>query len=402
MLVGNAIVGQSGGPTSAINATLCGVIEACAKNEKIQKLYGMQNGIEGFLNETIIDLSYLFYDQNSLEILKTTPAAALGSCRRKLKSNEEYEQIFALFAKYDIRYFFYIGGNDSMDTVLKLSEYASHNSYDIRIIGIPKTIDNDLPITDHTPGFGSAAKYIATTIKEIATDCEVYTKKAVTIVELMGRDAGWLTASAGLPTYFGYVGAKLIYLPEIPFSNEKFIASVKAELEKHSSLVVAVSEGVRYENGHYVGEGTQSGMFDEFGHKYLAGTARVLETLVKNEIGCKVRSVELNLPQRCSAHILSATDINESIQIGAFAVESAIRGESAKMAIFVRTGNYSIGFDLVDIKECANIVKHVPKEFINQDGNNVTKECLEYIAPLILGEMNIKYENGIPAHLSLK
>jgi 6-phosphofructokinase 1 len=402
MLVGNAIVGQSGGPTSAINATLCGVIEACAKNEKIQKLYGMQNGIEGFLNETIIDLSYLFGDQNSLDILKTTPAAALGSCRRKLKSSKEYEQIFALFAKYNIRYFFYIGGNDSMDTVLKLSEYAKHNSYDIRIIGIPKTIDNDLQKTDHTPGFGSAAKYIATTIKEIATDCEVYTKKAVTIVELMGRDAGWLTASAGLPAYFGYTGAKLIYLPEIPFSNEAFIASVKAELEKHPSLVVAVSEGVRYENGHYVGEGTQSGMFDEFGHKYLAGTARVLEALVKKEIGCKVRSVELNLPQRCSAHILSATDINESIQIGAFAVESATRGESAKMAIFVRTGNYSIGFDLVDIKECANIVKHVPKEFINQDGNNVTKECLEYIAPLILGEMNIKYENGIPAHLSLK
>lgn len=402
MLIGNAIVGQSGGPTSAINATLCGVIDACAKSERIQKLYGMQNGIEGFLKENIIDLSYLFGDQNSLDILKTTPAAALGSCRRKLKTNEEYEQIFALFAKYNIRYFFYIGGNDSMDTVAKLSEYASHNSYDVRIIGIPKTIDNDLPITDHTPGFGSAAKYIATTIKEIATDCEVYTKKAVTIVELMGRDAGWLTASAGLPTYFGYVGAKLIYLPEIPFSNEGFIASVEAELEKHPSLVVAVSEGVRYENGHYVGEGTQSGTVDEFGHRYLAGTARVLEALVKKEIGCKVRSVELNLPQRCSAHILSATDINESIQIGSFAVESAIRGENAKMAIFVRTGNYSVDFDLVDIKECANIVKHVPREFINQEGNNVTKECLEYIAPLILGEMNIKYENGIPAHLSLK
>lgn len=402
MLIGNAIVGQSGGPTSAINATLCGVIDACAKSERIQKLYGMQNGIEGFLKENIIDLSYLFGDQNSLDILKTTPAAALGSCRRKLKTNEEYEQIFALFAKYNIRYFFYIGGNDSMDTVAKLSEYASHNSYDVRIIGIPKTIDNDLPITDHTPGFGSAAKYIATTIKEIATDCEVYTKKAVTIVELMGRDAGWLTASAGLPTYFGYVGAKLIYLPEIPFSNEGFIASVEAELEKHPSLVVAVSEGVRYENGHYVGEGTQSGTVDEFGHRYLAGTARVLEALVKKEIGCKVRSVELNLPQRCSAHILSATDINESVQIGSFAVESAIRGENAKMAIFVRTGNYSVDFDLVDIKECANIVKHVPREFINQEGNNVTKECLEYIAPLILGEMNIKYENGIPAHLSLK
>ena len=402
MLIGNAIVGQSGGPTSAINATLCGVIKACAKNEKIEKLYGMQNGIEGFLKETIIDLSYLFDDEKSLDVLKTTPAAALGSCRRKLKSDEEYQKIFELFEKYNIRYFFYIGGNDSMDTVAKLTAFAKNNSYKINIIGVPKTIDNDLPHTDHTPGFGSAAKYIATTIKEIATDCEVYTKKAVTIVELMGRDAGWLTASAGLPTYFGYVGAKLIYLPEIPFSNEEFIASVKAELDKHPSLVVAVSEGVRYENGHYVGEGTQSGIVDEFGHRYLAGTARVLETLVKQEIGCKVRSVELNLPQRCSAHILSATDINESVQIGSFAVESATNGNSGKMAIYVRTGNYSIDFDLVDITECANVVKHVPREYINTSGNNVTKECLEYIAPLILGEMNIKYENGIPAHLSLK
>ncbi len=402
MLAKNAIVGQSGGPTSAINATLCGVIKACAKSEEIEKLYGMKNGIEGFLNEAIIDLSYLFDDEKSLDILKTTPAAALGSCRRKLKTNEELERIFELFEKYNIGYFFYIGGNDSMDTVAKLSDFAKSNSYEIKIIGIPKTIDNDLPSTDHTPGYGSAAKYIATTIKEIATDCEVYTKKAVTIVELMGRDAGWLTASAGLPAYFGYAGAKLIYLPEIPFSNEEFITSVKAELDKHPSLVVAVSEGVRYKNGHYVGEGTQSGTVDEFGHRYLAGTARTLEALVKKEIGCKVRSVELNLPQRCSAHILSATDINESVQIGSFAVDCATRGESAKMAIYVRTGNYSVGFDLVDIKECANIVKHVPREFINQEGNNVTKECLEYIAPLILGEMDIKYENGIPAHLSLK
>ncbi len=402
MLAGNAIVGQSGGPTSAINATLCGVIRACAKNEKIQKLYGMKNGIEGFLNETIIDLSYLYDDEKSLQALETTPAAALGSCRRKLKSNEEHTRIFELLAKYNIRYFFYIGGNDSMDTVDKLSKYARENDYDINIIGIPKTIDNDLPHTDHTPGFGSAAKYIATTIKEIATDCEVYTKKAVTIVELMGRDAGWLTASAALPVYFGYTGAKLIYLPEVPFSNEKFIEAVRAELEKHPSLVVAVSEGVRYPNGHYVGEGTQSGSTDEFGHRYLAGTARVLEALVRKEIGCKVRSVELNLPQRCSAHILSATDIDESVQIGSFAVESATNGESGKMVSVVRTGNYSIDLTLVDVSLCANTVKLVPSKFINQDGNNVTKECLEYIAPLILGQKDIKYENGMPAHLSLK
>lgn len=402
MLVGNAIVGQSGGPTSAINATLCGVIRACAKNEKIQKLYGMKNGIEGFLKETIIDLSYLYDDEKSLQALETTPAAALGSCRRKLKSKEELDKIFELFVKYNIRYFFYIGGNDSMDTVDKLSKYVLENNHEVKIIGIPKTIDNDLPHTDHTPGYGSAAKYIATTIKEIATDCEVYTKKAVTIVELMGRDAGWLTASAGLPVHFGYLGARLIYLPEIPFSNKKFIESVKTELEKHPSLVIAVSEGVRYPNGHYVGEGTQSGSTDEFGHKYLAGTARVLEALVRKKIGCKVRSVELNLPQRCSAHILSATDIDESIKIGSFAVEGAIKGESGKMVSVVRTGNYSIDLEFVDVSLCANTVKLVPRDFINQEGNNVTKECLEYIAPLIFGQKEIKYENGMPIHVSLK
>lgn len=401
MLLGNAIVGQSGGPTSAINATLSGVIRECAKNSAIDKLYGMLNGIEGMLHGKIIDLTYLYNDESKLSILETTPAAALGSCRKKVDESE-LEKIFDFFENNNIRYFFYIGGNDSMDTVNKLSKYAKKTAYDINIMGIPKTIDNDLPITDHTPGYGSAAKFIATTIKEIATDCEVYTKKAVTIVELMGRDAGWLTASAALPAYFGGVGAKLIYLPEIPFSNERFLNAVKAELDKHPSLVVAVSEGVRYANGRYVGEGTQSGKVDEFGHKYLAGTARVLEDLVRREIGCKVRSIELNLPQRCSAHILSATDIEESVAIGSFAVKSAVNGECGKMAIFVRTGNYSIDFGLTDVNNCANTVKLVPNEFINKEGNNVTRECLEYIAPLILGEKEIKYENGMPVHLSIK
>jgi len=401
-LIGNAIVGQSGGPTSAINATLSGVIRRAGKSEYIKKLYGMVNGVEGLLKENLIDLSYLFDEEDKLQVLETTPAAALGSCRKKLSGSEECDKIFEIFEKYDIRYFFYIGGNDSMDTVKKLSEYSKCKSYKVNIIGIPKTIDNDLPITDHTPGYGSAAKYIATTIKEIAADCEVYTKKAVTIVELMGRDAGWLTAATGLPTYFGYLGARLIYLPEIPFSNERFIESVRAELEKHPSLVVAVSEGVRYENGRYVGEGTQSGNTDEFGHKYLAGTARVLEELVRCEIGCKVRSVELNLPQRCSAHIVSATDIDESVQIASFAVESAENGESGKMAIYVRRAPYNISFALTDITNCANIVKHVPRDFINNEGNNVTGKCLEYIAPMILGEKQVKYENGMPVHLNLR
>lgn len=407
ILKGNAIVGQSGGPTSAINATLSGVIRGCHKSEEISKLYGMGNGIEGFLNEDIIDLSYLFGDEDKLTLLELTPSSALGSCRRKLppleNKNEIYDKIFTLFKKYDIRYFFYIGGNDSMDTVLKLSKYANSIDYDIRIMGVPKTIDNDLVLTDHTPGFGSAAKFIATTIKEIACDCSVYKIKAVTIVEMMGRDAGWLTAAAALPKYYDGLGADLIYLPEFFFEDDKFISSVNEQLKTHPNVVVAVSEGIRYENGTYVGAGKQSGATDAFGHKYLAGTAKYLEMLVREKIGCKVRSVELNLPQRCSAHIASATDIDESVAIGKSAVEFALDGKSGKMPIFVRqSGEYSVKIECADVNEIANKVKFVPKEFINEEGNNVTKECIEYITPLIIGEKTKKYENGMPVHLCLK
>ncbi len=407
ILKGNAIVGQSGGPTSAINATLSGVIKGCEKSEEISKLYGMKNGIEGFLNEDIIDLSYLFYDEDKLSLLELTPSSALGSCRRKLppleNKDEIYNKIFALFKKYDIRYFFYIGGNDSMDTVYKLSKYADSIDYDIRIMGVPKTIDNDLVLTDHTPGFGSAAKFIATTIKEIACDCSVYKINAVTIVEMMGRDAGWLTAAAALPKYYDGLGADLVYLSEAFFNDDKFISSVKEQLKTHPNVVVAVSEGIRYENGAYVGEGKQSGTTDAFGHKYLAGTAKYLEMLVREKIGCKVRSVELNLPQRCSAHIVSATDIDESVEIGKSAVEFALNGESGKMPIFVRqSGKYSVKIECADVNEIANKVKFVPKEFINEEGNNVTKECIEYITPLIKGEKIKRYENGMPVHLRLK
>ncbi len=407
ILKGNAVVGQSGGPTSAINATLAGVIRGCEKSEEISKLYGMRNGIEGFLNEDIIDLSYLFYDEDKLSLLELTPSSALGSCRRKLpplqNKDEIYDKIFELFRKYDIRYFFYIGGNDSMDTVLKLSKYANSIDYDIRIMGVPKTIDNDLALTDHTPGFGSAAKFIATTIKEIACDCSVYKVNAVTIVEMMGRDAGWLTAAAALPKYYDGLGADLVYLPEAFFDDDKFISSVNEQLNTHPNVVVAVSEGIRYENGAYVGEGKQSGATDAFGHKYLAGTAKYLEMLVREKIGCKVRSVELNLPQRCSAHIVSATDIDESIEIGKSAVEFALNGESGKMPIFVRqAGEYSVKIECADVNEIANKVKFVPNEFINEEGDNVTKECVEYITPLIKGEKTKRYENGMPVHLRLK
>ena len=312
-----------------------------------------------------------------------------------------YKNLFSLFEKYNIRYFFYIGGNDSMDTVKKLTEYLKYTDYDLKVIGVPKTVDNDLPITHHTPGFGSAAKFIGTAIKEIATDCSVYTKKAVPIVELMGRDAGWLTASAGLPSYFGYKGADLIYLPERFFDDDAFIEAVLNQLEKKPYVVVAVSEGIRYPNGNYVGEGKQNGVTDEFGHKYLAGTARVLEALVKEKIGCKVRSVELNLPQRCSAHILSKTDIQDSVKIGKRAVKYALSGKSGIMLIFKwKNGKTAISY--VKINRVANKVRLVPDEFINQEANGVTSKCMEYIAPLILGEPKLKYENGLPVHLNLR
>ena len=407
-LKGNAIVGQSGGPTAAINATLSGVIRGASDSKNITKLYGMKNGIEGFLSDEVIDLTYLFGDEDKLSLLEATPASALGSCRKKLPNldtpSEIYSQIFENFKKYDIRYFFYIGGNDSMDTVYKLSEYAKTIDYEIRIVGVPKTIDNDLPITDHTPGFGSAAKFIATAISEIATDCSVYKIKAVTIVEMMGRDAGWLTCAAALAKEYNGLGADLIYLPEAPFYDNEFISAVERELEKHPNVVVAVSEGIRYENGNYVGASNQSGMVDVFGHKYLAGTAKNLEALIKREIGCKVRSVELNLLQRCSSHILSATDIEESVRIGVSAVELAEDGKSGVMLIFVRKNSekYEVEISSVPVSEVANKVKYVPESFINDEKNNVTRECIDYISPLIMGEKQVKYENGIPVHIRLK
>ena len=408
MLMGNAIVGQSGGPTSAINATLSGVIRGVGKSGKINKLYGMKNGIEGLLDEEFVDLSYLFSDEEKLSLLETTPASALGSCRKKLPNldtpEDIFDKIFAIFSKLDIRYFFYIGGNDSMDTVYKLSEYARSKRYDIKIVGIPKTIDNDLPCTDHTPGFGSAAKFIATAVAEIATDCAVYKMKAVTIIEAMGRDAGWLAAAAALAKEYNGMGADLIYLPERPFYDNEFIESIEKCFETHPNVVVVVSEGVRYENGEYVGASKQNGMVDVFGHRYLAGTAKNLESLVKAKIGCKVRSVELNLLQRCSSHILSKTDIDESALIGESAVSFALDGKTGIMLTFVRSneGGYKIEISSVPVSSVANKVKFVPKSYINEEGNNVTKECVDYISPLIIGEKQIKYQNGVPVHIRLK
>ena len=409
-LKGNAIVGQSGGPTAAINATLAGVIKGAMQSENIDRVYGMQNGIDGLLADTVLCLNYYFEDDTRYETLKCTPAAALGSCRKKLptendpKYKQTFEKIIEQFKKYDIRYFFYIGGNDSMDTVAKLSKYTSECGYEVRIIGVPKTIDNDLLGTDHTPGFGSAAKYISVTMQEILRDTAVYTVKAVTIVEIMGRDAGWLTASSEVGRILGLPSPDLVYLPERAFDMDEFFADIKKALAEKPNVVVAVSEGLQFADGRFVGESTQGGAVDAFGHKYLAGTGKALELAVKEKIGCKVRSIELNLPQRCASHIASLCDIEESFGVGKAAVSAAEQGVSREMMVILRDGEegepYSSVYGHMDIDLIANRTKFVPKHFINERGNHVTDECLRYILPLIEGECYPEYKNGLPVFFS--
>lgn len=412
VLRGAAVIGQSGGPTAAINATLAGVIEGYFENKSsgnnITALYGMRHGIEGFMVEWLCNLGELFatddgsIDQEAIRTLISTPAAALGSCRKKLPDPDNdptfYEQLITVFKKHDIRYFFYIGGNDSMDTVAKLSKYLNRPDcdYEMRVVGIPKTIDNDLYGTDHTPGFGSAAKFIAVTMQEIVRDCAVYTTKAVTIVEIMGRDAGWLTASAALPDS----GPDYVYLPEVPFSMDKFFSDISAAFERHPNVVIAVSEGVRFDDGRYVGEGCQTGAADVFGHKYLSGTAKSLEHAVKEKFGCKVRSIELNLPQRCASHMASETDLSESVGTGRFAVNAACEGVSRAMISIVRekSDDYSVAFKSEDISSIANQIRKVPDEYINESGNNITSACLAYLRPLIQGEVMPIYKDGLPVH----
>ena len=411
-LIGNAVVGQSGGPTSAINATLAGVIRGALANPNIKKIYGAFNGVEGMLAGRYCDLTEICGDEESLGLLENTPAAALGSCRLKLPkldgsvpdADATYEKLFVFFKSLDIRYFFYIGGNDSMDTVAKLSEYSEKSGYDIRILGVPKTIDNDVVGTDHTPGYGSAAKYIAASMQEILRDCAVYTVKAVTIVEIMGRDAGWLTAAAALPGLFCKTAPDLVYLPERTFDYDEFFEDVSSALDRHPNVVIAVSEGVRCADGKYVGESAQSGAADAFGHKYLSGTGKALEIAVKERLGCKVRSVELNILQRCASHIASKCDITESVCVGKAAVEAAVSGVSGKMMTFKRLpgADYKVEPSYEDIAKIANKVRKVPDEFINERGNNVTKACLEYIAPLIEGETAPLYRNGIPVHFTIE
>lgn len=411
ILHGNAIVGQSGGPTTAINATLAGVISGAMNADCIDKVYGMRNGIDGLLADRVVLLNELFTERADFERLKRTPAAALGSCRKKLPKEEDkdykatFERIIEIFKKYDIRYFFYIGGNDSMDTVAKLSKYTTECGYEVRVIGVPKTIDNDLLGTDHTPGFGSAAKYISVTMQEIMRDTAVYTVKAVTVVEIMGRDAGWLTASSELGRILGMPSPDLVYLPERTFDMEEFFEDLSAALEKKPNIVVAVSEGLRLADGTFVGESTQSGAVDAFGHKYLSGTGKALELAIKDRLGCKVRSIELNLPQRCAAHIASKCDIEESFGVGSAAVSAAVQGVSREMMVILRDNEpgepYSSVYGHMDIDLIANKTKFVPKHFINERGNHVTDDCLAYILPLIKGECYPEYKDGLPVFTTI-
>ena len=412
-LFGNAMVGQSGGPTAAINATLSGVIRGILANRtQIPCLFGLKNGLEGLLEERWVCLTDHFEQGDSLRLLEQTPAAALGSCRKRLPNPDSdaaediavYQKIFSVFEKQNVRYFFYIGGNDSMDTVDKLNRYSEKCGYEMCVVGVPKTIDNDLPLTDHTPGYGSAAKFIATVMQEIIRDCAVYTKPAVTIVEVMGRDAGWLTAASAIGRVVNGVEPDLVYLPERVFNFESFFERIAECLERHPNVVVAVSEGLQLADGRFVGEGQQSGATDVFGHKYLSGTGKALELAVKDRFGCKVRSVELNLPQRCAGHLLSLTDIEESIAIGKAAVDAAAHGKSGVMMVFCRenTVDYTCTIACEDISKIANQSRYVSDEFITEGGNHVTDACCEYLLPLIQGECDVLYKNGLPMHWTIE
>lgn len=407
---GNVIVGQSGGPTAVINASLAGVIKA-AKKLGAGKVYGMHHGIEGFLKEDIIDIEDYITCNADLSLLKRTPSAFLGSCRYKLpqiEGNEEvYDKMFEIMEKYNIEYFLYIGGNDSMDTIKMLSDYAAKKDKPQKFMGVPKTIDNDLPLTDHTPGYGSAAKYIATSMKEIIRDNESFgaSKPTICIVEIMGRHAGWLTAAAALSKDVDCDGPDLIYLPEVPFDVDDFIERVKHLAEVKSSVVIAVSEGISLADGRFVCElGNSSDFVDAFGHKQLSGCASFLANKVTEATGLKSRAIEFSTLQRCATHLASRKDIDEAYNVGYIACQSAINGDTGMMIIIQVTCRepYMVSYNKYDIHEIANVEKKVPHDWIINDGTYVSEKYLEYARPLIIGTILPYYSGGLPKHLTLK
>ena len=405
VLKGACIIGQSGGPTSVINASAYGVIRTALDSEAITKVYGAEHGIKGVLNDRLFDMSA--EDAGELENLLYTPSSALGSCRYKIADPDvddtDFKRILEIFKKYDVRYFFYNGGNDSMDTCNKISKYMQRVGYECRVMGVPKTIDNDLFGTDHCPGYASAAKYIATSCMEVYQDAWVYDTGMICVVEIMGRHAGWLTAAASLAAAMG-AGPDLIYLPETDFDMDKFISEVRKVYTETGGCMVAVSEGIHYADGSFVSE-AQASATDGFGHAQLGGLAGMLAEIIKKEIGAKVRGIELSLLQRCGAHLASQTDIDESFMAGKAAVENAVAGLTDKMVGFERSyegGAYVCRTKLFDLVDVANTEKKVPIEWINAQHNGVEQAFIDYALPLIQGETRMKKENGLPRFAKLK
>ena len=404
-LVGSCIFGQSGGPTAVINASAYGVIRAALDAEEITKVYGAAHGIVGVLNDKLYVMDE--EDPNELRYLLHTPSSELGSCRYKMadpeKDDTDYKRILEIFKKYNVRYFFYNGGNDSMDTCNKISRYMESVGYECRVMGVPKTIDNDLYGTDHCPGFASAAKYIATSCMEINKDARVYDNGMITVVEIMGRHAGWLTAASALATEFGS-GPDLIYLPEVDFDMDKFLSDIEAIYKKNGKVFVAVSEGIHYADGSFVSEAKTSAT-DGFGHAQLGGLASMLAEIIKAKTGAKVRGIELSLLQRCGAHLASATDVREACAAGMKAVQEAVSGTTGKMVAFKRVmkdGQYSCEMELLPLASVANFEKKIPLEWINAEHNFVTKELIDYVLPLIQGEPELPLEHSLPRYARLK
>ena len=405
---GNVIVGQSGGPTSVINSSLVGVFQA-AKKADCPKIYGMRNGLEGLLDGRYISLEDYIKDDLDVEILKRTPSSFLGTCRYKLpsyeKDSEVYKKLFSILKKLDIKHFFYIGGNDSMDTIKKLSEYAKLINSDITFMGVPKTIDNDLAHTDHTPGYGSAAKYVASAMKEIILDTNTYTTDSITIVEIMGRNAGWLTASAALARTDDCDGPDLVYLPETPFSYEKFLNDILEVKKRKSSAIIALSEGIKNENGVYIRETQNTDMkLDVFGHKMLGETALFLSDKIASDTGMKSRGIVFSTLQRCASHIVSRCDISEAHEAGSAAVTAALKGETGKMVIFNRVSNnpYKMITETHSISDIANVEKTIPESWIINNGTYISDEFFDYARPLIMGELNPFMVDGLPRHMAIR
>lgn len=405
-LKGAAIFGQSGGPTSVINASAAGVFQEALKQEAITAVYGAAHGIRGILEEKFYDIGK--EDPYEIELLKTTPSSALGSVRYKLKDADEdetdYKRILEVFKKYNIRYFFYNGGNDSMDTCNKVSKYMQKVGYECRVMGVPKTIDNDLWGTDHCPGYGSAARYIATSIMEVYQDARVYDQGQITVLEIMGRNAGWLTAASALASHAGY-GPDLIYLPELPFEMEKFLDEVNDLYKKQKNVIVAVSEGIKDKNGKYISEyGAELAYRDSFGHVQLGGLASTLVSFLKEKTNAKIRGIEFSLLQRCAAHLGSRTDVNEAVMAGEMAVRHAVEGKTDYMVAFERADGpeYKCNIKLINLSEVANKEKKVPREWINEAGNGLKQPFIDYALPLIQGESAPPMVNSLPRFAKLK